>query len=115
MAEAEERRSNCAIAGTLDILGDRWSLLIVRDLLFQGDLRYGDFMSAGEVIPTNTLADRLRRLESCGIVERSAYQQNPPRYFYRLTPKGRELGPVLRAIATWGMRHLRGTRSLLSD
>jgi DNA-binding HxlR family transcriptional regulator len=105
-------RSECAIAGALDILGDRWSLLIVRDLLVAGELHYGDFMLAGESIPTNTLADRLRRLELAGIVERTAYQDNPPRYAYRLTTRGRDLDPLLDAMATWGLIHIPGTRRL---
>ncbi|MBU3063378.1 helix-turn-helix transcriptional regulator [Nocardia sp. NEAU-G5] len=105
-------RSECAIAGTLDILGDRWSLLIVRDLLIRGELRYGDFMLAGEQIPTNTLADRLRKLEEAGILTRTAYQDNPPRYSYRLTDKGRALDSILDAMVQWGLSHIPGTRRL---
>jgi DNA-binding HxlR family transcriptional regulator len=111
-AEASGRRSDCAVAGTLDILGDRWSLLIVRDLLMAGELRYGDFAGAAEAIPTNTLADRLRRLEDAAIVERLPYSERPPRYTYRLTEVGRRLGPVVDALAEWGVRHLPGTRRL---
>lgn len=112
MPAARQRRSECAIAGTLDLLGDRWSLLIVRDLLVRGELRYGDFMIAGESIPTNTLATRLRDLEAAGILDRAMYQDNPPRYSYRLTDKGRELGPVLDAVANWGLRHVPGTQRI---
>lgn len=112
MPAAKQRRSDCAIAGTLDLLGDRWSLLIVRDLLIGGELRFGDFMLAGETIPTNTLADRLRKLEAADIVTRTSYQENPPRHSYRLTDKGHDLGPVLDAMATWGLQHLPGTQRL---
>jgi DNA-binding HxlR family transcriptional regulator len=106
------RRSDCAIAGSLDIVGDRWSLLIVRDLLFRGSLRYGDLAASHESIPTNTLADRLRRLEDAGIVAREPYTNRPPRYAYRLTEAGRALAPVLDALVTWGSTHIPGTRRL---
>ncbi|WP_240506368.1 winged helix-turn-helix transcriptional regulator [Thermoactinospora rubra] len=111
-AERNPRRSDCAVAGTLDIVGDRWSLLLVRDLLMAGELRYADFARAAEAIPTNTLADRLRRLEDAGIVERVPYSEHPPRFSYRLTERGRRLGPVVDAMAEWGVRHLPGTRRL---
>ena len=107
-----ERRSDCAVAATLDVLGDRWSLLVVRDLLFGGELHYGDLARSPEAIPTSTLADRLRRLEDAGVVERTRYTDRPPRYSYRLTARGRALGPVLDALAGWGVAHLPGTRQL---
>ena len=106
------RRSDCAVAGTLDVVGDRWTLLIVRDLLFSDGLRYGDFLASPEKIPTNTLADRLRRLEQAGLVRRELYSEHPPRAMYRLTESGRDLGGVLDALANWGMAHLPGTRRL---
>jgi DNA-binding HxlR family transcriptional regulator len=111
-ATVPPRRSDCAIAGSLDIVGDRWSLLIVRDLLFSDSLRYGDLAASHEAIPTNTLADRLRRLEDAGIISRERYSEHPPRYAYRLTARGRALGPVLDALARWGTTHLPGTRRL---
>ena len=106
------RRSDCAIAGTLDVVGDRWSLLIVRDLLFRGSLRYGDLAASPEGIPTNTLADRLRKLEDAGIVSRERYSDHPPRHTYRLTGRGRAFAPVLDALASWGITNLPGTRRL---
>jgi DNA-binding HxlR family transcriptional regulator len=102
-------RSPCPIAGALDLLGDRWTLLIVRDLL-RGRQRYGEFADAPEGIPTNVLADRLARLESRGLIASAPYQQNPPRYAYSLTPRGQELKPVLISLAKWGARHVTGTR-----
>lgn len=105
-------RSECAVAATLDIVGDRWSLLIVRDLFFGGELRYGDLAAADEGMPTNTLADRLRRLTEAGIVERERYSERPPRYRYRLTEAGRALAPVIDAMATWGVTYVPGTRRL---
>lgn len=107
-----ELRSDCAIAATLDVVGDRWSLLIVRDLLFRGTLRYGDLAASAEGVPTNTLADRLRKLTEAEIIEREQYSSRPARYSYRLTDRGRALAPVLDAMATWGTTHIAGTRRL---
>ncbi len=103
------------MAGTLDILGDRWSLLLVRDLLLGGELRNSDFAGAAEAIPTNTLADRLRRLDEAGIIERVSYSEHPPRFRYRLTDRGQRLGPVVDALANWGVQNLPGTRRLGGD
>lgn len=105
----EDRRSNCPISSTLDLLGDKWTLLVVRDLLFLRKRRFGEFLESPERIPTNILADRLRRLEEHGVVEKTLYQQHPRRYEYRLTAMGSDLFPVLRAMAEWGLRHLPGT------
>jgi DNA-binding HxlR family transcriptional regulator len=102
------KRSPCPVAGTLDILGDKWTLLVVRDLLM-GKTTYGDFHKSPERIPTNILAERLKRLEQAGIIEKSRYQQRPVRYAYTLTGKGRDLQPVLLALVDWGNRHLPGT------
>jgi DNA-binding HxlR family transcriptional regulator len=105
----EDRRSACPIATTLDLLGDKWTLLVVRDLLFVGKRRFGEFLESPEGIPTNILSDRLRRLEEHGVVEKSLYSSRPQRYEYRLTARGADLFPVLRAMAEWGLRHLPGT------
>jgi DNA-binding HxlR family transcriptional regulator len=99
------RRSACPVACTLDLLGDRWTLLIIRDLL-TGKSRYGEFLESAEGITTNILAERLKRLESAGIIASATYQENPPRYAYSLTRKGDELKSVLGAVAQWGMRHV---------
>ncbi len=101
-----QRRSGCPIAGTLDLLGDKWTLLVVRDLLFYGKRRFHEFEASPEGVPTNILTDRLRRLEKAGLVARSRYQKNPPRYEYLLTPMGSELISVLREIIAWGKRYL---------
>lgn len=101
-------RSVCPVAGTLDVVGDRWTLLIVRDL-FLGKARYGEFLASDEHIPTNILADRLKRLVRAGLVERVAYRLHPPRFEYRLTEAGRDFGPVLWALIEWGTRHIPGT------
>ena len=104
-------RSACAIANSLDIVGDKWSLLVVRDLL-HGKRTYGELVNSPERIPTNILADRLKRLENAGIIVSTPYQQRPMRYAYTLSPKGRALGDVLLAFVRWGKQHLPGTVTL---
>ena len=104
-------RSACAIANSLDIVGDKWSLLVVRDL-FHGKRTYGELALSPERIPTNILADRLKRLESAGIVASTPYQKRPTRYAYTLTPKGSALGEVLLAFVRWGKKHIQGTVTL---
>jgi DNA-binding HxlR family transcriptional regulator len=101
-------RSPCPIAGALDLLGDRWTLLVIRDLLFYGKRRFAEFLASPEGISTNILAERLERLERCGLVERRRYLERPPREEYLLTPRGHELLPVLRALIRWGKRHVPG-------
>lgn len=106
---ASSRRSACPVACSLDLLGDRWTLLVVRDLL-RGLTRYGEFLVGPEGIPSNILAERLERLEAAGLIKRAPYQQNPPRHAYTLTPKGEDLKPVLGALAMWGIRHVPRTQ-----
>lgn len=105
------RRSPCAVACTLDLIGDKWSLLVVRDLL-RGPVTYGDLQKSPEGIPTNILADRLKKLEHAGLIGKTAYQEHPVRYVYSLTEKGRALRDVLRALVEWGKKHIPGTRTL---
>jgi DNA-binding HxlR family transcriptional regulator len=104
-------RSACAVANSLDILGDKWSLLVVRDLL-QGKRTYGELANSPERIPTNILADRLKRLEGAGIIASTPYQERPMRYAYALTPKGGALGDVLLAFVRWGKQYIPGTVAL---
>ena len=104
-------RSPCAIANTLDLVGDKWSLLVVRDLL-HGKRTYGELAASPEHIPTNILADRLKRLEAAGIIGAAAYQERPVRYAYTLTKKGRALGDVLLALVRWGRENIPGTVAL---
>lgn len=103
------KRSPCPIANTLDLVGDKWTLLIARDLLFFGKHQYREFSASPEGIPTNILADRLKRMETAGLIKKSPYQQHPVRYAYALTPKGAGLRPVLVALIEWGNRHIPGT------
>lgn len=104
-------RSPCAVACTLDLVGDKWSLLVVRDL-FRGSATYGQLQDSFEGIPTNILADRLKKLEEAGIIAKSAYQEHPVRYSYELTKKGKALGDVLLAIVRWGREYIPGTQVL---
>lgn len=105
MAEDKPFRSDCPISSTLDLVGDKWTLLILRDMLF-GATRFSEFLAKPEGIKRNILTDRLRRLEVAGLIWRESYQTHPPRYSYRLTAQGAELLPVIQALADWGSRHL---------
>ena len=109
MQATRKRRSSCPAACALDIAGDKWTLLVVRDLL-RGRRTYGELAASDEGIPTNILADRLRRMEESGLIKSTPYQERPMRYAYALTEKGRDLGAVLAALARWGERHVPGTR-----
>jgi DNA-binding HxlR family transcriptional regulator len=102
-------RSSCPIAASLDLLGDKWTLIVVRDLVILGKRRFADFLGSPEGIATNVLAERLARLERLGLVERRRYREHPPRDEYHPTAKGRDLRPVLLALVRWGNRHLPGT------
>lgn len=102
---SESFRSPCPIASSLDILGDRWTLVVLRTL-FVGKRRYGELLAMPEGISTNILADRLALLEREGLVTRQRYQDHPPRHEYHLTRKGADLLPVLQALAAWGVIHI---------
>ena len=99
------RQKNCPVARTLDIVGERWTLLILRDLFLHGPRRYQDLQDSLAGVAPNTLAARLKTLEGAGFVERKLYSANPPRLEYHLTDKGRSFGPVMRALREWGQRH----------
>ena len=101
------RRSRCPVSCTLDVLGDRWSLLVVRDVM-RGKRRYAEFLESPERIPTNILAERLKRLTAAGVIRSRRYSEHPPRVEYELTPKGEDLRPMMRAMLDWGIRHAGG-------
>lgn len=105
MSTPYDRR--CPVARTLEIIGDRWTILIIRDLLLNGPSKFLDLESSLSGISPNTLSARLKTLEEADLVERRFYEQHPPRAEYVLTAKGRELGPVLRALKNWGLKHTR--------
>ena len=102
------KRSICPVACSLDILGDKWTLLVVRDLIM-GKKTYSEFEQSPEAIPTNILADRLKRLQAEGVVSKQKYQDKPTRFEYALTEKGKALRPVLRAMVKWGNQYIEGT------
>jgi DNA-binding HxlR family transcriptional regulator len=95
----------CPVARTLDIIGERWTILILRDLLREGPRRFQDFQSSLAGLSPNTLSARLKALERHGIVARRLYEEHPPRAEYALTEKGRTLGPILKALLEWGTKH----------
>lgn len=99
-----DRRSGCPISISLDIFGDRWSLLVVRDLMFKGMRTFKEFAAAGEGIATNILAERLARLESAGIIAGAADPVDARRVLYHLTEKGMGLAPVLVEMVIWAAR-----------
>ena len=94
----------CPIARTLDLIGERWTVLILRQLSF-GDTKFAQFRENLPGIPATVLSDRLKKLERHGLVERAVYSEHPLRAEYHLTPKGETLRPVLGAMAVWGMEH----------
>ena len=100
-----KRRSGCPVSISLEMLGDRWSLLIVRDLMVRGYRTFKDFQGSSEGIATNILADRLRKLEIAGIVTVEPEKKDGRRVNYRLTEKGIDLAPVLLELLVWGARH----------
>lgn len=101
-------RSECPIARTLDIIGDKWTLLVLRDALVFGRKSFAEFEHGVEKIPTNLLADRLKRLVDSGFMEKVAYQDKPVRYHYLPTAKGRAVRPVIRAMKNFGETYLEG-------
>ncbi len=103
-----KRRSACPINASLEVLGDRWSLLIVRDLMFGGARTYRDFRSSNEGIATNILASRLARLQHFGIITSDRDPEDGRSFIYRLTAKGVELAPVLMELSRWGTRFEEG-------
>lgn len=95
----------CPIADTLSIVGEKWTLLIVRDLLLDGARRFQDLQDSLEGIAASTLSTRLKTLEAKGLVAREFYSDHPPRTEYLLTDKGRAIAPVIAALRDWGRQH----------
>lgn len=104
-SQKQEHRSGCPIGIALDVIGDPWTLLIVRDLMFKGAKTFNDFLVAGEGIATNVLTDRLARLETNGIVTKVRDTQDARRFIYRLTEKGIDLTPALVELVLWSARY----------
>jgi len=99
------KRSECPISFGLDIFGDKWSLLIIRDIMFWEKNTYGAFINSGEKIATNILADRLVKLENAGIIEKQEHPESRAKHFYKLTKKGIDLMPILMEIIVWSDKY----------
>lgn len=101
---ARKKPSNCPVTRTAAIIGTRWTALILRDLLLNETRRFQDLQQSLDGIGPNTLSERLKMLEAAGIVKRHFYETHPPRAEYVLTPKGRALGPIVKAMRDWGSK-----------
>jgi DNA-binding HxlR family transcriptional regulator len=104
-AKSPDWRSSCPLNASVEILGDRWSLLIVRDMMLRGFHSYKEFLDSYEGIATNILADRLRKLETFGIIETKKDSADGRKIIYSLTPKGMDLAPVLTEMVLWAAAH----------
>lgn len=99
------RQKHCPVARALDIIGERWTILLLRDLFLQGPRRFQDFQESLAGVAPNTLSARLKAMEERGLITRRVYSDHPPRLEYQLTDKGKSLGPVLKALRKWGEDH----------
>ncbi|WP_224994473.1 helix-turn-helix domain-containing protein [Cesiribacter sp. SM1] len=100
-----KQRSTCPISTSLDVLGDKWTLLILRDMVFAGKSTYGQFLQSAEKIATNILADRLAILESQGIITKAVAADKKSKFTYRLTEKGVDIVPILVTLVLWGTKY----------
>jgi DNA-binding HxlR family transcriptional regulator len=101
----QNRQSGCPIAFALDLIGDRWSLLIIRDIMIRGNKTYSDFLDAEEGIASNILNDRLKRMTSAGVLDKSRDPDNRRSFIYELTQKGRDLAPMVIEMVIWSGKH----------
>lgn len=99
------RRSACPISYALDCFGDKWTLLVIRDLMFTDKRRYGEFLKSDEAVATNILADRLAKLKNAGIIRQSVNPKSRVKNVYTLTEKGLDLVPVMLELVAWGAKH----------
>jgi DNA-binding HxlR family transcriptional regulator len=104
--ETSKKRSDCPLSCSLDVFGDKWSLLIIRDLMFSNKCTYNDFLKSAEGIATNILASRLKGLEENGIIEKSAHPDSKAKILYKLTPKGIDLLPIIMEVYIWADKYL---------
>ena len=105
MSDEKPNNSKCPITFALEIFGDKWSLIILRDILFKGKRYYGEFLGSAEKISTNILASRLLKLESEGLISKTQDENNLSKYIYRLTDKGKGLLPFMLEIIVWSVKH----------
>ena len=112
---SQSLRSPCPIACSLDLIGDRWTLLIIRDMMFFGKQRFEEFLDSPEGISTNILSNRLKSLEEMDLVEKHPYSNHSRRMSYKLTERGKSLRPVLEAMIAWGLKHISDTQILRKE
>ena len=106
MAKQDQiKRSSCPVSCALDILGDKWTLLVIRDIMFMRKQYFQDFLESPEKIASNILSDRLKKLEECSIVSRQRDPVNARRVIYALTDKGLDLSPAILELLRWGAKH----------
>jgi DNA-binding HxlR family transcriptional regulator len=103
--EANKKRSDCPLGISLDVFGDKWSLLIIRDMMFGNKCTYNDFLKSDEGIATNILASRLKGLEENGVIEKAAHPDSKAKILYKLTPKGIDLLPVIMEVYIWSEKY----------
>jgi len=96
---------DCPVARTLDLIGERWTILLLRDLLLEGPRRFQDFQASLPGVAPNILSARLKAMEEGGLIGRQLYSERPPRVEYVLTDKGKSLGPIVKAMRDWGTKH----------
>lgn len=101
----KEELPSCPVATTVQLIGNKWKLLILRNLVYDGTQRFGDFLKTIPAISKKVLTDNLRALESDGLIERSVYAEVPPRVEYSLSPLGLSLKPLLDAMSDWGSEY----------
>ena len=97
---------DCPVALTLDLIGERWTILLLRDLLLEGPRRFQDFQASLPGVAPNILSARLKAMEEGGLIGRQLYSERPPRVEYVLTEKGKSLGPIVKAMRDWGTKNL---------
>ena len=97
---------DCPVALTLDLIGERWTILLLRDLLLEGPRRFQDFQASLPGVAPNILSARLKAMEDNGLIRRQLYSDRPPRVEYLLTDKGKSLGPIVKAMRDWGTKNL---------
>lgn len=112
--DTSKHRSLCPLASALDLLGDKWTLLIVRDLIYFGPSTFKKLSESAESIQTNTLADRLKKLEGMGVISKRPYQERPVRHEYALTDKGLSLIPVVKALTLWGQDNIDSRETIVA-
>ena len=109
MPKELNKRSNCPIACALDIVGDKWTLLVLRDMVFFNKSRFEEFLESSERISTNILTDRLHKLESDGLIVKEPYSSHRYRMSYTPTEKGRSMAGILKYLSSWGLENIQGT------